>query len=58
MLVLLDSSDGGLLHSIELDVYFHGGVAAVGDYLTFGTGYQNVFFNTTGSLYVARITGA
>lgn len=54
-LVLLDSVSGSMLGSLELDVDYHGGIAAQDDYLLFGTGYQNTFFNTTGSFYVVKL---
>jgi hypothetical protein len=57
-LVLLNADSGGMLHSIDLDVDYHGGIAVQDDYLLFGTGYQNTFFNTTGSFYVAKLSSS
>ena len=55
-LILLDSVAGSVVGSMALDVDFHGGIAVKNEYLLFGTGYQNTFFNTTGSFYVAKIS--
>ena len=55
MLVMLEAATGTMLHKIDLDVDYHGGIAVHDEYMIFGTGYQNTFFNTTGSLYVAKV---
>lgn len=55
-LVLLESSSGDMMNSMELDAPYHGGIAVQSEYLLFGTGYQNTFFNTTGSFYVVKFS--
>ena len=53
----MDAATGKMLHEIDLDVDYHGGIAVHDEFMIFGTGYQNTFFNTTGSLYVAKVLG-
>jgi hypothetical protein len=55
-LVLLNSNSGDMLNSMKLDAPYHGGIAVQDEYLVFGTGYQNTFFNTTGSIYVVKLS--
>ena len=54
-LVLLGAASGEMLSSMDLDAPYHGGIAVQDDYMLFGTGYENEFFNTTGSFYVVRL---
>ena len=56
MLVLLNSKNGDMLNSMKLDAPYHGGIAVQDEYMLFGTGYQNGFFNTTGSFYVVKLS--
>ena len=55
-LVLLNSDSGDVLNSMALDSPYHGGIAVLDEYLLFGTGYENPFSNSTGSLYVVKLS--
>ena len=54
-LVMLDAASGGMLGSLPLDAPFHGGIAIQNEYLFFGSGYSNGFYNTTGSFYTVKV---
>jgi outer membrane protein assembly factor BamB len=53
VLKILDKHTGKLIKSVALNANFHGGIAVQGQYIMFGTGYQE-FVNGTGSFYVLR----
>jgi outer membrane protein assembly factor BamB len=54
-LVMLDAASGDMLGSMPLDAPFHGGIAIHNEYLFFGSGYSNGFYNTTGSFYTVKV---
>ncbi|KAK4208066.1 quinon protein alcohol dehydrogenase-like superfamily [Rhypophila decipiens] len=57
-LVVLDTKQGRRLLERELDVMFQGGIAVVGEYVLFGTGYRNgvVYdYRGTGSFHVWKV---
>jgi outer membrane protein assembly factor BamB len=54
-LVVLDAASGHVMNTMPLDAPYHGGVAISENYLLFGSGYSNGFYNTTGSFYVVKV---
>ncbi|KAM7184188.1 Quinonprotein alcohol dehydrogenase-like superfamily [Naviculisporaceae sp. PSN 640] len=57
-LVVLDKRTGALVREIELETTFQGGIAVVGEYVLFGTGYRNgVAYLGNGSLHVMKVDG-
>ncbi|KAK1777165.1 Quino protein alcohol dehydrogenase [Copromyces sp. CBS 386.78] len=51
----LDKKTGRILEVKELDAYFHGGFAAVHEYVMFGTGYGGLDAPSAGSFQVWKI---
>lgn len=56
-LVLLNADSGELVKSLDLDADFHGGIVVQDNYVLFGSGYENTFYNSTGSFYVLELSG-
>lgn len=57
-LVALDKATGDVVMEMEVDVTLQGGIAVVGEYVLFGTGYRNgQAFVGHGSLYVLKVPG-
>ena len=54
-LVMLDAASGKMLSSMALDSSFHGGISVHDEYMFFGSGYKNAYYNTTGSFYAAKV---
>jgi outer membrane protein assembly factor BamB len=53
----LDKRTGQILQDKELDAYFHGAIAAVHDYVMFGTGYSGVEPDQAGTFQVWKVKG-
>ncbi|KAL8298354.1 hypothetical protein RB597_006803 [Gaeumannomyces tritici] len=51
----LDKNTGNILRQIEMDTVFRGGMAAVGDYVLFGTGYGGFHGLVQGSFSVWNV---
>jgi outer membrane protein assembly factor BamB len=57
-LVALDKKTGAVVAEMEVETNFQGGIAVVGDYVLFGTGYRNgVYYLGDGSLHVWKVGG-
>ena len=57
-LISLDKRTGSILKTWDLDSYFHGAVAVVGDLVLFGTGYAAIGSVANGTFNVWRVDGA
>ncbi|KAM7193225.1 Quinonprotein alcohol dehydrogenase-like superfamily [Rhypophila sp. PSN 637] len=57
-LVVLEKKTGAVVMEMELETNFQGGIAVVGEYVLFGTGYRNgVYYLGDGSLRVMKVVG-
>jgi hypothetical protein len=56
-LIALEKGTGKYVLDVDVDSTFHGGIAAQGEYILFGTGYSSGSTNGTGSFNVLSVAG-